>query len=122
MYSPIPPAPLFERRRYNTLEKLLHNSQKDEGLLIQMMALSSNLHCDHNQLNTVLQDMLDQLRSGMSNRQQEMETLPHDSARLDLISHDRSINYTCILSCTICIIYYVHAMSHDIIYIIIIIN
>ncbi len=90
---PLVTAPLLERRRYNTLEKLLHSSQRDEALLIQMMTLSSSLHTNHHQLNCLLQDMLDQLRSGMSNRQLEIETLPRDSARLDLISHDRSVTW-----------------------------
>lgn len=83
-------APLLERRRYNTLEKILHNSQKDEALLIQMTSLSSALHCPHQELNILLQDMLDQVRTGMSNKQHEIETLPNDSSRLDLISHDSS--------------------------------
>ena len=82
-------APLFERRRYNTLEKVLHGSQKDEALLIQMMTLSSSLHCNHHQLNSLIQEMLDQLRSGMYTRQEEIDTLPNDTARLDLVSHDR---------------------------------
>ena len=101
-------APVLERRRYNTLEKILHNSQKDEALLIQMTSLSSALHCPHQELNILLQDMLDHVRTGMSTKQHEIETLPNDSSRLDLISHDRWVGSACNITYSLSIHPYIY--------------
>lgn len=82
-------AHLMERRHYNTLEKTLHNLHKDEAIILEMISSCSNLHCPHYDLDNSLQDVLSNVRSTMSKKRHEMENIPHDTARVDLMSHDR---------------------------------
>ena len=86
-----PSAPLIERRKYNTLEKTLHNLLEDEAILLQMSSSASSLHSPHQELHTILQEMLGSLRDVMSIKRQEMDNLqlPHESARVDITIHDR---------------------------------
>ena len=84
-------APLIERRKYNTLEKTLHNLLEDEAILLQMSSSASSLHSPHQELHTILQEMLGSLRDVMSIKRQEMDNLqlPHERARVDITIHDR---------------------------------
>ena len=84
-------APLIERRKYNTLEKTLHNLLEDEAILLQMISSTSSLHSPHQALNGVLQEMLVSLRDVMSAKRQEMDNLqlPHERARVDITIHNR---------------------------------
>ena len=40
-------APFFDRRKQNTLEKMLENLQKDEAILQEMLEMSCSLHHSH---------------------------------------------------------------------------
>ena len=59
-----------------------------------MISSTSSLHSPHQELNTVLQEMLGSLRDVMSAKRQEMDSLqlPHERARVDITIHDR---YNC---------------------------
>lgn len=78
----------MERRRYNTLEKTLHNLHKDEAVILQMMSTSSTIQYPHNELDIALQNVLSSVRSTMTRKRQEMETLPQDTTRIDITLHE----------------------------------
>ena len=75
---------MFERRRYNALDKMVDKLQKDEEALQQMLSLSSSLHSQHNEVTSSLQELLAVVRGNLVSRKREMDTLAQDSARVDL--------------------------------------
>ena len=44
---PFPPAPMVERKKKNTLEKMIENLSKDEATLVQMLETSNALRKPH---------------------------------------------------------------------------
>jgi DNA-binding HxlR family transcriptional regulator len=78
----------MERRKHNTLEKTLNSLHKDEGVILQMIATSSTIQYSHTELDNTLQSLLASLKIAIAKKKQEIDSLPQDSARVELLSHE----------------------------------
>ena len=80
-------TPCAEKRKLNTLEKIIENQRKDEAYLLQMLEQASGLHRPHQPLAGMLKEMLTETRADIAQKKSEIENLPHDSLHVDLISY-----------------------------------
>ncbi|CAI8041525.1 Rho guanine nucleotide exchange factor 17 [Geodia barretti] len=81
-------APMVERKKKNTLDKMVENLGKDEATLTQLLETSNTLRQPHQPLSSLLKDMLSEVRQSISDKKAELENLPLLHSRVDLMCYN----------------------------------